>query len=119
MHANCRVDSTQVDFTNPETFYHDVNSVAGLLKQFFRDLPDPLFTAALYSKFIDAARKDPTVRNLVIFSCADAVTQVLMMIFNVETACMPLSIVCLTLTMQLLGHLHWYVQLVEHQSHVC
>ena len=35
---------------------HDVNSVAGLLKQFFRDLPDPLFTKEHYQTFIDAAR---------------------------------------------------------------
>jgi len=34
-----------------------VNSVAGLLKQFFRDLPDPLFTSEHYAGFIDAARK--------------------------------------------------------------
>ena len=34
---------------------HDVNSVAGLLKQFFRDLPDPLLTAEHYAGFIDAA----------------------------------------------------------------
>jgi hypothetical protein len=50
-------DSSQVDFTNPESFYHDVNSVAGLLKQFFRELPDPLFTSQYYSDFINAARK--------------------------------------------------------------
>ncbi|UDD62865.1 hypothetical protein AFCA_010166 [Aspergillus flavus] len=50
-------DSSQVDFTNPENFYHDVNSVAGLLKQFFRDLPDPLFTSQSYTDFINAARK--------------------------------------------------------------
>ena len=50
-------DSSQVDFTNPENFYHDVNSVAGLLKQFFRDLPDPLFTNERYNDFIAAARK--------------------------------------------------------------
>ena len=51
------VDSTQVDFRNPENFYHDVNSVAGLLKQFFRDLPDPLLTQENYHGFIEAARK--------------------------------------------------------------
>lgn len=51
------VDSSQVDFTNPENFYHDVNSVAGLLKQFFRDLPDPLFTSQAYADFISAARE--------------------------------------------------------------
>ena len=46
-----------MDFRNPENFFHDVNSVAGLLKQFFRDLPDPLFTRELYGSFIEAARK--------------------------------------------------------------
>ncbi|KAE8357768.1 hypothetical protein BDV27DRAFT_80456 [Aspergillus caelatus] len=56
-------DSSQVDFTNPENFYHDVNSVAGLLKQFFRDLPDPLFTSQSYSDFINAARIDDDVQR--------------------------------------------------------
>lgn len=51
------IDSSQVDFRNPESFFHDVNSVAGLLKQFFRDLPDPLLTAEHYAEFINAARK--------------------------------------------------------------
>lgn len=53
---NFVVDSTLVDFRNPENFYHDVNSVAGLLKQFFRDLPDPLLTREHYHGFIEAAR---------------------------------------------------------------
>lgn len=57
-------DATQVDFRNPEAFQHDVNSVAGLLKQFFRELPDPLLTRDFYSKFIDAARiDDDTMRR--------------------------------------------------------
>ncbi|KAJ4983495.1 beta-chimaerin [Stagonosporopsis vannaccii] len=51
-------DASQVDFRNPEAFQHDVNSVAGLLKQFFRELPDPLLTREFYNKFIDAARVD-------------------------------------------------------------
>lgn len=46
-----------MDFRNPENFFHDVNSVAGLLKQFFRDLPDPLLTSEHYAGFIDAASK--------------------------------------------------------------
>lgn len=50
-------DSSLVDFRNPESFFHDVNSVAGLLKQFLRDLPDPLLTAEHYAEFINAARK--------------------------------------------------------------
>jgi hypothetical protein len=59
------LDSSQVDFTNPENFYHDVNSVAGLAKQFFRDLPDPLFTSQFYHQFIDAARKSCLKRTRV------------------------------------------------------
>ncbi|KLJ09429.1 hypothetical protein EMPG_15151 [Blastomyces silverae] len=47
-----------VDFTNPENFFHDINSVAGLLKQFFRELPDPLFMNQHYAEFINAARID-------------------------------------------------------------
>jgi hypothetical protein len=62
--ANLLADATQVDFRNPEAFQHDVNSVAGLLKQFFRELPDPLLTEDFYTKFIDAARiDDDTMRR--------------------------------------------------------
>jgi len=50
-------NSSNLDFRNPENFFHDVNSVAGLLKQFFRDLPDPLLTREQYSAFIEAASK--------------------------------------------------------------
>lgn len=60
--TNHLVDSSRVDFRNPETFFHDVNSVAGLLKQFLRDLPDPLFTEAEYGGFINAAREYLTHR---------------------------------------------------------
>ena len=51
------LDSNQVDFRDPANFFHDVNSVAGLLKQFFRDLPDPLLTRENYQGFIEAASK--------------------------------------------------------------
>ncbi|KAL9587204.1 MAG: hypothetical protein Q9212_000363 [Teloschistes hypoglaucus] len=54
-------DSSQVDFRNPESFYHDVNSVAGLLKQFFRDLPDPLLTHEHFQSFIEAAHIEDDV----------------------------------------------------------
>ncbi|KAL8810596.1 MAG: hypothetical protein Q9223_002655 [Gallowayella weberi] len=54
-------DPSQVDFRNPESFFHDVNSVAGLLKQFFRDLPDPLLTHQHFQNFIEAARIDDDV----------------------------------------------------------
>lgn len=46
-----------LDFRNPENFYHDVNSVTGLLKQFFRDLPDPILTMEHHDAFIAAASK--------------------------------------------------------------
>ncbi|KAL8922197.1 MAG: hypothetical protein Q9172_003658 [Xanthocarpia lactea] len=54
-------DPSQVDFRNPESFFHDVNSVAGLLKQFFRDLPDPLLTHEHFQDFIEAAHIDDEV----------------------------------------------------------
>ncbi|KAL8643088.1 MAG: hypothetical protein Q9228_000268 [Teloschistes exilis] len=59
-------DSSQVDFRNPETFYHDVNSVAGLLKQFFRDLPDPLLTHEHFQSFIEAARESKLCSSAVL-----------------------------------------------------
>lgn len=56
--------SPALDFRNPENFYHDVNSVTGLLKQFFRDLPDPLLTLEHHDSFIAAAKHDDdTVRR--------------------------------------------------------
>ncbi|KAB5560129.1 hypothetical protein GE09DRAFT_1236719 [Coniochaeta sp. 2T2.1] len=56
--------SAALDFRNPENFFHDVNSVAGLLKQFFRDLPDPLLTREHYHSFIEAAKQeDETLRR--------------------------------------------------------
>ena len=65
-------DSNQLDFRNPEAFYHDVNSVAGLLKHFFRDLSDPLLTREHYQGFIEAARKyQPIVRGSYLERCAD------------------------------------------------
>ncbi|KAL1882038.1 hypothetical protein VTK73DRAFT_2752 [Phialemonium thermophilum] len=53
--------SSSLDFRNPENFFHDVNSVAGLLKQFFRDLPEPLLTTENYSAFIEAAKHDDDI----------------------------------------------------------
>ncbi|KAM7209754.1 RHO GTPase-activating protein RGD1 [Naviculisporaceae sp. PSN 640] len=57
-------NSANLDFRNPENFFHDVNGVAGLLKTFFRDLPDPLLTNEHYMAFIEAAKQeDETVRR--------------------------------------------------------
>ncbi|KAI9860016.1 MAG: hypothetical protein M1813_006363 [Trichoglossum hirsutum] len=54
-------DSSKVDFRNPEDFFQDVNSVTSVLKQFFRELPDPLLTNEYYNKFISAARMDDDI----------------------------------------------------------
>ncbi|RYP24237.1 hypothetical protein DL765_000732 [Monosporascus sp. GIB2] len=54
-------ESRILDFRNPENFFHDVNSVAGLLKQFLRDLPDPLLTGEHYADFIEAAKNDDDI----------------------------------------------------------
>jgi hypothetical protein len=48
-------NSDAVDLRNPESFFHDVNVPANLLKQFFRELTDPLFTRAAYGEFLEAA----------------------------------------------------------------
>ena len=47
-----------LDFRNPSNFGHDVNAVTSLMKTFFRELPDPLFTKATYASFIESAQVD-------------------------------------------------------------
>lgn len=54
---------SSIDFRNPANFFHDVNSVATLLKAFFKDLPDPLFTTVGYAHFIAAAKIDDEERR--------------------------------------------------------
>ena len=56
-------NASSVDFRNPANFYHDVHIPATLLKQFFKQLPDPLFTHAAYEAFIDAARSEDEVQR--------------------------------------------------------
>ncbi|PWW79969.1 RhoGAP-domain-containing protein [Tuber magnatum] len=57
-------DSSTLDFRKREDFFCDVNSVASILKQFFRDLPEPLLTNALYQDFIKASYiDDETIRR--------------------------------------------------------
>lgn len=51
-----------VDFRTPAGFFGDIHAVAGILKQYLRELPDPLLTKAYYSDFIRVARNTP-VRN--------------------------------------------------------
>jgi len=44
--------------------WHDVNVVSSLLKSFFRKLPNPLFTADMYSLFIEASKIDQATRRM-------------------------------------------------------
>ena len=60
---NSLKDASQVNFNNPESFFHDVNSVASLLKSFFRELPDPLLTHEHYGDFITAAKVDDDIQR--------------------------------------------------------
>lgn len=41
-----------------------IHDVAALLKEYFRDLPDPLLTRDLYSAFIATRSKWPTLNNV-------------------------------------------------------
>ncbi|KAG0263686.1 hypothetical protein DFQ27_001643 [Actinomortierella ambigua] len=47
-------DCSAVDLENTDE-YMDINSVASVLKSWFRELPDPLLTRELYPRFIEAA----------------------------------------------------------------
>ena len=44
--------------------WQDVNVVSSLLKSFFRKLPDPLFTADMYSLFIEASKIEAAPRRM-------------------------------------------------------
>jgi len=50
------VDSVDLD----EDAWADINVVSSTLKLWFRELPDPLFTYALYPQFMEAARECPS-----------------------------------------------------------
>lgn len=54
-------DSNRVDLTNREVFNNDIATVATLLKNFLRDLPDPLLTATAYHGFMQAARYENNI----------------------------------------------------------
>ncbi|KAG8757902.1 hypothetical protein FRC14_001200 [Serendipita sp. 396] len=49
------VDSVDLD---ADEWTSDINNVAGLLKMWLRELPEPLMTSALYPGFMEAARND-------------------------------------------------------------
>ena len=49
-------DAFDTDYLKAQViaFEADIHAVAGLLKKYFRELPDPLFTDALYLSFVQA-----------------------------------------------------------------
>ncbi|KAM5349250.1 hypothetical protein ACJ41O_005757 [Fusarium nematophilum] len=54
------MDSRDVtlDFRNPENFSHDIAATTDLLKQFFRELPEPLMTREDHNRFVEAVKHD-------------------------------------------------------------
>jgi hypothetical protein len=44
-----------IDFRTPAGFFGDIHAVAGILKQYLRELPDPLLTRSYYQDFIRVA----------------------------------------------------------------
>jgi len=49
----------QVDFRTPAGFFGDIHAVAGVLKLYLRELPEPLLTKAYYADFMRVARMSP------------------------------------------------------------
>lgn len=47
-----------VDFRTEAGFYGDIHAVAGILKQFLRDLPEPLLTQAFYPELVRVSAID-------------------------------------------------------------
>jgi Rho GTPase-activating protein RGD1 len=48
-----------IDFRTPAGFFGDIHAVAGILKQYLRELPEPVLTRAYYHDFIRVARRIP------------------------------------------------------------
>lgn len=55
--------------------YADINIIAGALKLYLRDLPIPVITFDLYSRFIQAASKISSLFAIPLHSCVSASLQ--------------------------------------------
>ncbi|XP_028327727.1 LOW QUALITY PROTEIN: rho GTPase-activating protein 21-A [Gouania willdenowi] len=53
-----------VDVDTQEEKWRDLNVISSLLKSFFRELPEPLFTNEMYADFIQASRTEDSVERL-------------------------------------------------------
>jgi len=58
-------DASQVTLTEDSNVQDVLNNVTGVLKLYFRELPDSLFTQELYSEFIEASKTDDDRKRLV------------------------------------------------------
>ncbi|PRT52745.1 RHO GTPase-activating protein RGD1 [Wickerhamiella sorbophila] len=56
-------DSAAVDLLRPNAVVNDIHSVASALKQYFRELPDPLLTREFHREFINAANISDDIRR--------------------------------------------------------
>ena len=56
----------RVDFRTPAGFFGDIHAVAGILKQYLRELPEPLLTRDFYNDFISVARKSIDYKDLIV-----------------------------------------------------
>lgn len=56
--------------------YADINIIAGALKLYLRDLPIPIITFDLYSRFIQAASKSPLCLFPLLCSCSSLMLNV-------------------------------------------
>jgi len=58
-------DASQVVLTEDSNVQDTLNNVTGVLKLYFRELPDSLFTQELYSEFIEASKTEDDRKRLV------------------------------------------------------
>lgn len=58
-------DASQVVLTEDSNVQDTLNSVTGVLKLYFRELPDSLFTQELYTEFIEASKTEDDRKRLV------------------------------------------------------
>ena len=58
-------DVSKVNFSNPASYDSDMNVVTGLLKTYFRELPEPLLTFHYYDSFIAAQSNPFTLQKMV------------------------------------------------------
>jgi Rho GTPase-activating protein RGD1 len=48
-------EADHIDFRTPTGFFGDIHAVAGVLKQYLRELPEPILTKAFYPELMNVA----------------------------------------------------------------